>query len=79
MEGNRVNQAQSAKYSASKLKKKLKHWQSLPKVQPSSLKVLFDIAEGFILIAFNKIQSKDDCLGSVSNKVLSLITILYYQ
>ena len=33
----------------------------------------------FILITFNKIQSKDDCLGSLSNKVLSLITILYYQ
>lgn len=58
---------------------KLKYCQSLPKAQPSSLKVFFDIAEGFILITFNKIQSKDDCLGSLSNKVLSLITILYYQ
>jgi hypothetical protein len=38
----------------------------------------FDIAEGFVLITFNKAQSKDDCLGSLSNKVLSLITILYY-
>lgn len=38
----------------------------------------FDIAEGFVLITFNKTQSKDDCLGSLSNKVLSLITILYY-
>lgn len=33
----------------------------------------------FVLITFNKIQSKDDCLGSLSNKALSLITILYYQ
>lgn len=51
---------------------------SLAKMQPCSQPV-FDIAEGFVLITFNKIQSKDNCLGSLSNKVLSLITILYYQ
>lgn len=57
---------------------KVKCYQSLVKVQPCS-QLVFDIAEGSVLITFNKIQSKDDCLGSLSNKVLSLITILYYQ
>lgn len=53
MRAKRLHQAQPAKYRTGKVK--LKYWQTLPKVQPSSLKVLFDIAEGFILITFNKI------------------------